>query len=309
MNRGFPVNLVALVRCQADGAPLEALGTIEQDDSPFILEGEVTCPSCNVAYQVRGGILELASAQAPMDPVNAAEVEARDAGAEGYDAHFSPTRNESEIRSTLAPVQVMNSTILDLGCGTGRVTRRLLQEARAVLAVDFSRVSLEVFAESLNQENNVGLVLADATQIVVAADSFDVVLSTEVLEHIPTSALRSRFFNLVRDCLKSDGVFVFTAYFYSSLARLSGAPREGFHASNIFFHRFSRSEIRAESRACFDVRIARPIQVPVPLVHKLRLSPAKREGVQWGPISRVAERMPFMNQFAQLILVVARPKK
>lgn len=65
--------------------------------------------------------------------------------------------------------------VLDLGCGDGRITNKLLKSKR-VTGLDFSKVALKYVKTDH--------VLASCTNIPFRKDSFDLILSTEVLEHL-----------------------------------------------------------------------------------------------------------------------------
>jgi len=69
--------------------------------------------------------------------------------------------------------------ILDLGCGDGRITNRLLG-FKMVVGLDFSRVALKYV--------KVDRVFASCTSIPFHKDSFDLILVTEVLEHLDNNA-------------------------------------------------------------------------------------------------------------------------
>jgi malonyl-CoA O-methyltransferase len=75
------------------------------------------------------------------------------------------------------------STIIDLGCGTGQLTRRLLERfpEATVVAVDYSAGMLSEAAQrlDLNSSGRCALVRADAERLPVASSSTDLVVCTE----------------------------------------------------------------------------------------------------------------------------------
>jgi ubiquinone/menaquinone biosynthesis C-methylase UbiE len=103
--------------------------------------------------------------------------------------------------------------ILDLGCGVGRhvITSYTLKNVQAVgldlchndLLTAQSRFS-EEFEESQNSGKSFGLAVGNALSLPFADDSFDKVICSEVLEHIPEyqSVLKE-----IRRVLKPGGVF------------------------------------------------------------------------------------------------------
>jgi cyclopropane fatty-acyl-phospholipid synthase-like methyltransferase len=152
-------------------------------------------------------------------------------------------------------------TVLDLACGTGRVTVRLLQRARTVLAADLSEESLRVLAQKIGTTENLGLVWADTVQMRIAPETIDLAVSTQLFEHIPTVQQRAEFLEGVRAALKPEGIFLLTVYFYSFLRRFLRKEQQGFHAGGIFYRRFTRAEIETEMSDFFRIAKLRPIQI------------------------------------------------
>ncbi|NQX87885.1 MAG: class I SAM-dependent methyltransferase [Halioglobus sp.] len=102
--------------------------------------------------------------------------------------------------------------VLDLGCGEGRhVISTYVQAQVHAIGVDLSledlqttRERFEDFAEPESSERSFGLSSASALQLPFADDTFDKVICSEVLEHIPDyrGALRE-----IERVLKPGGLF------------------------------------------------------------------------------------------------------
>jgi SAM-dependent methyltransferase len=92
--------------------------------------------------------------------------------------------------------------ILDIGCGNGfAVTRFLDVCGDEILGIDFHRPNIE-YANSHFGNNNLGFACLDATQLRDEGMRYDVIVLTDVLEHLhqPQNLLR-----LVYDLVASDG--------------------------------------------------------------------------------------------------------
>jgi SAM-dependent methyltransferase len=293
MYSGFPSRLLTKVRCPTDGGQLTARGGDER-----IRKGLLECFRCGARYSVEGGIADLLAGQPPVQGSARREIFARDQEATTVDRRHSANRDDMEILSTLAGLHLSGRSVVDLGCGTGRITSKVIGTAGSVLAVDYSRASLEVFAAKIPDDVEVGLVLADAVRAPLTPDAFDVALSTQVIEHIPTTEERSTFLELVRQGIRMDGVFVCTVYHHDLRSRLGRIRREGIHESGIFYKRFTRREIEAEVARHFEEVAVRPIKVAIPYLVRLPLP--------WGPVSRALERVPLVNNLGHLLRAVAR---
>jgi SAM-dependent methyltransferase len=76
--------------------------------------------------------------------------------------------------------------VLDVGCGTGRLAARLgeLSSVRSIVGLDFSAGMLEQARARLASADATALVRGDATRLPFADGTFDIVITSEVLEHI-----------------------------------------------------------------------------------------------------------------------------
>jgi 2-polyprenyl-3-methyl-5-hydroxy-6-metoxy-1,4-benzoquinol methylase len=83
------------------------------------------------------------------------------------------------------------SRILDVGSGSGWVARQLVAKGRKVVSVDLSQRNLERIKSTMSREN-ADFVLADAYHLPFRKGLFDLVVVSEVLEHLnsPAACLR-----------------------------------------------------------------------------------------------------------------------
>jgi SAM-dependent methyltransferase len=255
----FPSVLIESVLCPKD---LGTLAVCEPAGVERVATGAVRCRKCDARYEIVNGILRLLPGQRPLDSLARDEQRTRDLKAGHYDAHFGEVANRVEISTILQEsTPLAGVTVLDLACGTGRVTVRLLQRARTVLAADLSEESLRVLAQKIGTTENLGLVWADTVQMRIAPETIDLAVSTQLFEHIPTVQQRAEFLEGVRAALKPEGIFLLTVYFYSFLRRFLRKEQQGFHAGGIFYRRFTRAEIETEMSDFFRIAKLRPIQI------------------------------------------------
>jgi SAM-dependent methyltransferase len=104
----------------------------------------------------------------------------------GHGDSLSP-REQERIASVLGKIPADVHTILELGCGDGRIASRL-SNGRLVVGTDLSFRGLQSCSDQFKR------VQSDIGQLPFADRSFDLVLCCEVLEHLPaavfTAALR-----------------------------------------------------------------------------------------------------------------------
>lgn len=94
------------------------------------------------------------------------------------DLSVSP-QEEERIRETLSLFPEGCSSILDVGCGDGRITNKLASRYNRVIGLDNSKKTLEYVKTER--------ILGTTESLPFSDRSFDLVLCCEVLEHLPFS--------------------------------------------------------------------------------------------------------------------------
>ncbi|MFB6094253.1 MAG: class I SAM-dependent methyltransferase [Halanaeroarchaeum sp.] len=95
-------------------------------------------------------------------------------------AGFAPTREQYFSALSLED----DDRVLDVGCGTGASTRRVVGADRSVHGVDLSPAQL-AYARTKPAVADVSFALGDATHLPYRDDAFDVVLSVGSLPYVP----------------------------------------------------------------------------------------------------------------------------
>lgn len=124
------------------------------------------------------------------------------------DSFFASGRRETDVFLAHAGVLPDRSqTVLEIGCGMGRMTARLAELYGTVIAVDVSPEMLAKAAEALVGRSNISYVLGNGTDLAgIDSGSVDVVFSYIVLQHVPTVAGQLSYLRESRRVLRPGGV-------------------------------------------------------------------------------------------------------
>jgi SAM-dependent methyltransferase len=130
----------------------------------------------------------------------------------------------------IGPVE--GKRVLEIACGRGGFVKFLVSQGAKVIGADFSQVALQIAAAKLTNGNSVArgvpLTCADAQLLPFAANSFDIVISCETIEHLPDpgSALKE----MGRVCRTGGLLYLTTPNYFNAMglyyvyARLRGRP-------------------------------------------------------------------------------------
>ncbi len=106
-------------------------------------------------------------------------------------------------------------TMLEIGCGAGRMTRALAEIFGEVHAIDVSGEMIAKAREALAGVENIHFHHTNGTDLAAIPDvKFDFAFSFIVFQHIPEQAIIERYIHDVADRLKPGGLFKFQVQGY-----------------------------------------------------------------------------------------------
>jgi len=120
-----------------------------------------------------------------------------------YDTDINSTVAIDELKFPPIYQHLRGKRVLEIGCGTGRHTARLVAQENQVLALDQSAGMLEI-ARSKITDDRVEFVGGDFFEHAFSDERFDAALTSLVIEHIQEL---DRFFARVHGLLRADGEF------------------------------------------------------------------------------------------------------
>ncbi|MEJ7735792.1 MAG: methyltransferase domain-containing protein [Chitinophagaceae bacterium] len=98
------------------------------------------------------------------------------------------------------------SSVLDVGCGNGVISRHLGKHGFNVFGIDVSEKTI-IQAKALTSLPNVQFKVISAEQLVADGKKYDAVICSEVLEHLKQPSL---LLKVLYDCLKDSGKLIVT---------------------------------------------------------------------------------------------------
>jgi len=119
------------------------------------------------------------------------------------------TTYESGLKTLIEEVRDATGNCIDVGCGTGRVTKLIKDSAPGldmILGLDIAPHMIErAFEENLDPQIKFSLIGAD---LPVASSTADLIVSAHVLEEITSAEALTRLFQEVFRTLKEGGRFI-----------------------------------------------------------------------------------------------------
>lgn len=103
-----------------------------------------------------------------------------------YDKLIAP--NQDKIFSQIINIIAQESTVLDVGCGTGRLSFQLAKKCKSVVGLDLSSKNISVAEANLRQNpsNNISFIHGDVNKVVEQNFAkFDFAVMTYVIHEMP----------------------------------------------------------------------------------------------------------------------------
>ncbi|MEM0085353.1 MAG: methyltransferase domain-containing protein [Candidatus Methanomethylicia archaeon] len=124
----------------------------------------------------------------------------------GYDRLYGEEQRE-KYREIISEVNsVENKVIIDIGCGTGLIERRL-KKSRFTVGLDISIKMLRKAVKRFRGKLNYSWINADAENIPIRDNSIDLALMITVIQNIPN---KNKVISEIERILKNNGITIIT---------------------------------------------------------------------------------------------------
>lgn len=195
-----------------------------------------------------------------------------------------------ELESGLVLPHAKGRDVLEVGCGTGLILRRVAEVARSHVGLDLSEGML-----AHARARGLSVVQGSATELPFADASFDLTYSFKVLSHVPD--LRRALSEMARVTRPGGRIFaeLYNARSLRYLARRvrgGGRIAEGLDDNQVFYRFFTPSEMRAHL----------PPELELVKLHGVRVFTTLPQMVGWPVIGaglRWAERAAVSSPLAR----------
>ena len=146
-----------------------------------------------------------------------------------------PDRLDAPERRLLRHAPAAMAEALDVGCGTGAMTRAFAQRGARVLGVDLSPGMIEVARRRSTAYPNIEYLVADTTRLALPAARFDCISTVATLHHLPLRPTLARLATalapggvlLVADLLDTSGLLNLPRNALALLVSRLSRPRGG----------------------------------------------------------------------------------
>lgn len=135
--------------------------------------------------------------------------------------------------------------VLDVGCGDGVLASMLSQQGFQSSGIDYSHEAIKFAKLKTKDEKKIDFVQGSAYALPWPDDTFDIIVSSEVIEHLTDI---STFLKEMIRVVKTDGIIVI-----STPIRFTELPLDTEHVAEWFPSEFAALISEQMPNACFDV--------------------------------------------------------
>ncbi len=241
-----------------DAELVDLLACPKDRTSPLdVLPDALVCPTCGASFPVVDGIVVFLTAQ-QLSEEEERERRFRSEESGEYDGLYAGYTDAVEVPAVVRRVGRPEGPVLDAGCGTGRITRALVDLGQPIVAVDYSDDCLRRMLERCAGAR-VLAVQSDLRSIPLRSGAMAAATCMEVHQHV-RDADRPRFLAELARVLAPGGALVISTFNYNVVFRAwtllgNAGARRGEHVlgNDYPYRRFERAEFADELSAEFEV--------------------------------------------------------
>jgi 2-polyprenyl-3-methyl-5-hydroxy-6-metoxy-1,4-benzoquinol methylase len=160
-----------------------------------------------------------------------------------YSERNLPVIIKNEFRrlreSILDEISDEMSLILDVGCGNGWASKKLIPLEKKVISLDISPVNTFNAIKNVQHENHAGLI-ADVYNLPLKENTIDCIIASEILEHVPDP---KTFINNLIKLLKDSGKLIISTPYNEKIEYYLCVHCNRPTPKNAHLHSFNESNI------------------------------------------------------------------
>ncbi len=228
-------------------------------------DAQCSCTICRREYPIEDNIFRLMPAPSPASSHAFHEQKARDKEAQLYDKNlglkFLTTFEFNHYKQPLVYENGHQPVLLELACGTGRMTLKFAPHFSHIFAMDVSIESLRVLQQKINGTplaRKITLVHGDAAHLPFAQESFEKIACFQMFQHLPSHDVRCSVLEDMQSVLEKNGELVMSVYRDHPLTTML-FKKEGTHPNGSYFYRYTRKELEFILDGYFEINEIKPL--------------------------------------------------
>jgi SAM-dependent methyltransferase len=205
--------LLEFIACRTCGSGFDLRIDAEDPDGE-IMTGALACPKCKTDFPILRGVPRFIAGVRTEDDLR--KVYADSFGHQWTTYNWLRDEDEFEFYqiTDLKPADLAGKTVLDAGCGGGRVARIVAPRCKELFALDYS-IAVDKAFELCRPHGNAHFIQCDVNEHPFKPGLFDFVYSHGVLHHTPDT---KRSFDNLPALVRPGGLF------YVALFRKAALP-------------------------------------------------------------------------------------